>query len=66
MGSILYEFRREIIMAGCNSIVPMSNAYVSPTLGLPIVDQVDDVIEEPGQNQLRIGIADTDGEPRWL
>lgn len=32
---------------------------------LAIVDKVDDVIEEPRQNQLRIGIADTDSEPRW-
>ena len=33
---------------------------------LVIVNKVDDVIEEPRQNQLRIGIADTDAEPRSL
>ena len=34
-------------------------------LRLAVVHHVDDVIEEPRQNQLRIGIADTDGESRW-
>lgn len=32
---------------------------------LAIVHKVDDVIEKPRQNQLRIWIADTDAEPRW-
>ena len=44
--------------------LPVTPQHVA--VRLAIVNKVDDVIEEPRQNQLRIGIADTDAEPRWL
>lgn len=70
MGSVIVDrLGRRLIVArvhGRSQFSGYAGMGTTRDAFLVVIDEVDNVVEEPRQNQLRIRIADTDAEPRRL